>query len=180
MTELPAASRPPVTVTRRLASANRILAVTHMNPDGDAVGSLVALGHVASKIGVDVRLYCETPIPAHLGWLNNPAPIIENLASLGDWKPDCVVFLDCADEHRAGEEMAWFIEDCRRKGALCGGETICIDHHMGNPDFADINWVDPTMSATGLMVALIAKELWLALSGDRGESVYRRFLIHIS
>ncbi len=155
-------------VARSLASARRVLAVTHMNPDGDAVGSLVALGHIAASQGIEVRLYCETPIPSSLGWLQSPVPILASLSGLETWQPDRVVFLDCAEAGRAGDAIAAFV-DARRNGT--GLETICIDHHIANPNFADCNWVDTSMSATGAMVALLAKTTGLPLAGALGEAL---------
>ena len=173
MTDFTPALRPATAVAHCLASAKRILAVTHMNPDGDAIGSLVAVGHVAKALGADIRLYCETPIPPHLDWLNSPTPIIQSLRELGEWQPDRVIFLDCADEGRAGPEMAAFIASCRAGEPLCRGvKTMCIDHHIANPHFADCNWIDPAMSATGEMVALMAKDLQIPLAGDLGEALY--------
>lgn len=173
MTDSDVAVRPLQAVARRVSSSKRVLAATHMNPDGDAIGSLSAFGHIAARLGVDVRLYCESIIPSHLDWLNYPVPLITNLAALGDWHPDCLVLLDCADEKRTGAEMAAFTAACSEKEASCGGiVTVCIDHHIANPHFAAVNWVDPSMSATGVMVALLAKELGLPLAGDLGEALY--------
>ena len=139
-------------VARGISPAGRILAVTHENPEGDAVGSLVALGHAAVSLGADVRLYCESPIPAYLDWLRYPAPLPASLESLGDWQPDLVVFLDCAEDTRAGEAIVEYV----RKRKQAGLKTACIDHHVANPGYADNNWVDAAMSATGAMVALLA------------------------
>ena len=164
---LPALS-PIQTVARRVSSAKRILGVTHMNPDGDAIGSLVALGHIAVSLDIDIRLYCETPAPNHLEWLRSPTPIITSFDELGSWRPDQVVFLDCADDSRAGPDILPFIALCREKTPLT---TVCIDHHMANPHFAETNWVEPSMSATGIMVALLAKELCIPLTRDLGEAV---------
>lgn len=139
-----------------------------MNPDGDAIGSLSALGHIAAALGIDVRLYCETVVPDHLDWLNYPSPLVTNLAALGEWRPDRLVLLDCADEKRAGAEMAAFTAEASGGGIV----TVCIDHHLANPRFAAVNWVDPSMSATGVMVALLARELGVPLTGDLGEALY--------
>ncbi|MDL2210758.1 DHH family phosphoesterase [Desulfovibrio sp. OttesenSCG-928-O18] len=173
MTDSHAVARPLSAVAQCVSSAKRVLAATHMNPDGDAIGSLSALGHIAATLGIDVRLYCETIVPSHLDWLNYPVPLVTNLAALGDWRPDCLILLDCADENRAGAEMAAFTTACREGNATCDGiTTVCIDHHIANPHFAALNWVDPSMSATGVMVALLAKELGQPLAGDLGEALY--------
>lgn len=173
MTAFPPAAGSAQMVAQSISRSRHLLAVTHTNPDGDAIGSLVGFSHIAKALGIEVRLYCDSPVPDFLDWVEYPSPPVMTLADLGDWKPDTVVFLDCADEHRAGEEMAAFAASCRSKSAECAGTTlICIDHHMANPLFADVNWVDSTMSATGIMVGLLARELALPLSGPTGEAIY--------
>lgn len=158
-------------VAHSIASAGRILAVTHANPDGDAIGSLIAFGHMAVALGKEIRLYCESPIPAHLAWLKSPVPILQRLEELCGWRPDRVLFLDCADEYRAGEAMAALVTR-RDEADPDRADVICIDHHIANPLFGDVNWVDPGMGATGMMVALLAKEMGCALKGDLGEAIY--------
>ncbi len=167
-------------IAARIKAAKRILAVTHANPDGDALGSLAAMGHIAVSLGIDTRLFCESPLPDHLAWLPLPAPLARTTADLTAWRPDLVVFLDCADEQRAGQQMEDFIKACRAAGGIprpdgdvCAStELMCIDHHVGNPLFADHNWVNPASCATGAMVADLALELGLPLSGQLGEAVY--------
>jgi len=162
------APQPLQAVAQSILRARRILAVTHENPDGDAAGSLAALGHIAQSLGADVRLYCETPIPPYLNWIRYPSPVVASFDALAGWLPDLVVYLDCAEEIRAGEAIVEFVRVCREKAAV---ETVCIDHHVANPHYADINWVDASMSATGCMVALLAKEKGVPLAGDLGEAL---------
>lgn len=168
MTDSFQASQPLQAVAHSISRAGRVLAVTHENPDGDAAGSLAALGHIALALGADVRLYCETPIPTYLNWIRFPSPVIASFDSLADWLPDLVVYLDCAEETRAGEAIVGFVRACREKTAV---ETVCIDHHVANPRYADINWVDASMSATGCMIALLAKDNGIPLAGDLGEAL---------
>lgn len=160
-------------VAQSVSRSKRLLAVAHTNPDGDAIGSLVAFSHMAKALGIEVRLYCDSPIPDFLDCADYPSPPVMSLSELGGWRPDTVVFLDCANEGLAGPEMTEFVASCRDKASECAGITlICIDHHIANPLFADINWVDASMSATGVMVGLLAHELGQPLSGPLGEAVY--------
>lgn len=168
MTESFPASQPLQAVSRSISRAGRVLAVTHENPDGDAAGSLAALGHIALALGADLRLYCETPVPAYLNWIHYPSPVIASCDALEGWLPDLVVYLDCAEEMRAGEAIVQFVRACREKTAV---ETVCIDHHVANRRYADVNWVDASMSATGCMVALLAKEKGIPLAGGLGEAL---------
>ncbi|CAK7060784.1 MAG: Bifunctional oligoribonuclease and PAP phosphatase NrnA [Desulfovibrio sp.] len=172
MTVTKPAAGSPRAVAQCVTQSKRMLAVTHTNPDGDAIGSLVAFSHAVKALGIDVRLYCDSPIPDFLDWVTYPSPPVTALAQLDGWQPDTVVFLDCADEHRAGTEMSAFVAACRQGAGSYDATLVCIDHHMANPLFADVNWVDSSMSATGIMVALLAKELGQPLTGPLGEGVY--------
>lgn len=168
MTEHPITPQAMLDVARSISRAGRILAVTHENPDGDAIGSLAALGHIGLAEGADVRLYCETPVPPSLDWLRYPCPLLSSLDDPDVWRPDLVVFLDCAEEARAGEAAVQYVADLRANGGLV---TACIDHHVANPGYADVNWVDASQSATGVMVALLARAMRLPLAGDLGEAI---------
>ena len=156
-------------VVEELRRAGRVLAVTHINPDGDAMGSMAALGHIVQALGHEARLYCETPPPPHLAWLALPAPVVRSLAELGAWTPDLIVALDCADDKRAGREMQLHFRRCAAGGSCC---TACVDHHVGTPHFARINWADPAYAATGAMVADLARDLGVPLTGGLAEALY--------
>ena len=162
-----AATRAPENVMRLVCEAKRILAVTHENPDGDAMGSLAAFGAITLKLGIQTRLYCPSAIPRHLAWLAMPHPLLHSLEDKG-WMPDLVVFLDCADEDRAGRNAAAYALQARDRGI----HTLCIDHHASNRGFADTNWVRPSACATGILVAALARDLGMPLTGELGEAVY--------
>ena len=158
---------PPAPLRRLLEQSSRILAVAHKDPDGDAIGSIAAFAHMLLAQGKDVRLFCETILPDHFAWLPLPAPLVRSFAELGDWRPDLVAALDCADEDRTGREMAAFI---RTREA--GTPLICIDHHIGNPLFADANWVNTAYCATGAMIGELARHCGIPLKGSFGEALY--------
>ena len=157
-------------------SGKRVLLVTHYNPDGDAVGSAVALGYIAAHYGCDIRLYLPASLPDYLGWLDIPWPTVATLDSLTGWVPDLVIVSDCGDAMRAGPEIApLFLRSPSVAPALAGWEgveSINIDHHEHNPHFATANLVHPNRAATTELVADVAAACGLPLSGGMGEAIY--------
>ena len=157
-------------------SGGRVLLVTHYNPDGDAVGSAVALGYIAAHYGCDIRLYLPARLPDYLGWLDIPWPTVASLDSLTGWVPDLIIVSDCGDAHRAGPVIApLFLQPPSVASALAGwerAESINIDHHEHNPHFATVNLVEPHRAATTEIVADVAVACGLPLSGGMGEAIY--------
>lgn len=147
-------------VAHILRTENDFLVTAHVNPDGDAIGSMATVGFALQRLGKRFTLYNESGMPADLDWLALPAPIRTEL-------PDCpacwTIMLDCGDLHRGGEALMGWVDRSR---------LINIDHHLGNPDFGSVNWVDTSMSSTAEMAARIASDLGLPLEGALGEAVY--------
>ncbi len=144
------------------------LVAAHTNPDGDAIGSMFAAGHILKAMGKQVALYNASGLPDVFAWLKKPAPMISSLSQLEglNMKPECCLLLDCGDLERAGEEL------CQ---AVVGGRfmhTASIDHHRDNPMYAEINWVEPNTGATAQLVGQLAELMGFTLTGALGEAVY--------
>lgn len=156
-----------------LRSAKRVLVVGHVNPDGDAVGSAVALAHIVSRLQGDARILLASGLPNFLSWLRLPVPLVRTMAELGSWEPDLAVFVDCGDAGRAGPEFAKH-SDAKAASTLnrAGLVVANIDHHISNPGFADLNWVEPWRSSTGELVGLLAERLGFVLDGELGEALF--------
>ncbi len=148
-------------------AGKKVLLTTHVNPDGDALGSVAALGYIADSLGCDTRVCTVSRVPDYLDWLPLPWPLHHALEELGDWAPDLLVVLDCGDAHRPGPEMEGLLASGRP-----GLTTLNIDHHQGNPEFAMHNWVEPGRAATAEMVGLLAEHLGLSPAGELGRAVY--------
>lgn len=153
----------PQRIVTLLHEYDDILIASHVNPDGDAVGSSMALAWLLHGLGKRVALYNATGYPPHLQWVSLPGEVYESLQRL-PFKPKLVVCLDCGDLHRLGEALA---------AALPRYASINIDHHLGNGCFASLeNWVDHTMASTGQMVAAIAQAAGVELKGSLAEGIY--------
>ncbi|MCL1939860.1 MAG: DHH family phosphoesterase [Desulfovibrionaceae bacterium] len=159
-------------VESAVVSARRTLIVSHINPDGDAVGSCAALARIIQDLGNEARIFLHSGVPDYLSWLPLPAPLLRSLAELDGWKPDLVLFADCGDMDRPGEDISAFMRGESIHLPRNGIVTANIDHHISNPDFADINWVEAERSATGELVGLLAESLNIPLSGELGEALY--------
>lgn len=151
------------TIAAILHTADDILIAAHANPDGDAIGSVAALGHLCAALGHRYSLYTHGGIPSRFAWLPTPSPFIGSMVEC-PFTPKLVVTLDCGEAKRLDPEIATLIKHT---------PTLNIDHHQGNTMFGDVgNWVDPTMAATAQMVAGIATTLSLPFSTEFGSCIY--------
>jgi phosphoesterase RecJ-like protein len=131
-------------IKRLIAAAGHTLLVTHVAPDGDAVGSLLGLGWLLRAQGKDLTMLCEDPVPEIYSWLPGSAEIVQ----FSSRPYDLVISLDCSDQRRMGKVAA---------GDLCSSPLINIDHHVTNTLFGSLNWVDPSSVATAQMILTLAK-----------------------
>ncbi len=136
------------------------LVVSHVNPDGDATGSIVALGHMLAAMGKKFSLYNASGLPNKNNWLTLPS-LIED--TLPDTLPAWTVVMDCGSPERMGDDLFERLGETR---------VINIDHHLGNPDFGELNWVDSRQPAVGCMMAALAVELGQPLVGPLAEAIY--------
>ena len=113
------------------------LVVSHVAPDGDAIGSVLALGKILENINKEYRIYIGDEIPNRYKFLYGSDKIITSEDEI-DILPEITFALDCADLDRA---------NIKNKANL--NFIINIDHHVSNTNFGDINIIDPKSSATG-------------------------------
>ncbi|MDR1604174.1 MAG: bifunctional oligoribonuclease/PAP phosphatase NrnA [Gracilibacteraceae bacterium] len=131
-------------IVRLLAGAAEALIVSHTAPDGDTLGSALALAWTLEARGTAVVCFAADKAPANLRFL----PGLERIVHTPPPTPPLVIFIDCADAARAGF----------RPELPPGGTTINIDHHVSNDFFADWNYVDTKAAATGeIMYGLLRR-----------------------
>jgi phosphoesterase RecJ-like protein len=129
-----------------LRHVQRILLITHVAPDGDAIGSLLGMTWLLRGQGKDVTPACEDPVPSAYTWL----PGSQDVVTAGTGSYDLVMSLDCSDERRMGKV---FGEE------VAGLPLINIDHHITNTYFGTIDWVEPLSVATAQMVLYLTNAL---------------------
>ncbi len=143
-----------------LQKEDDFLVAGHFAPDGDAIGASVAVGFLLQKLGKRFVLYNESGLPERFNWLELPAPIRSELPRS---MPPNVIIVDSGDAHRVGEKLESKLRQCR---------VLNIDHHLGNPEFGDLNWVDPERSSVGEMIGELALALDFPLADGLGAAVY--------
>jgi phosphoesterase RecJ-like protein len=131
-----------------IETSQRILIVSHVRPDGDAVGSLLGWGLSLQAGGKDVQMVLSDGVPASYRHL----PGAEQVRLKSDGSFDWTVVLDCSDLQRTGN-------------ALDGNSApdLNVDHHITNLNFARINLVEPTAVATSEILAGLIESLRLPM-----------------
>jgi phosphoesterase RecJ-like protein len=124
-------------INSKLAAAQRILATSHVRPDGDAIGSLLAFGLALQEAGKEVQMVLADGVPSSFRHLEGSDQIRH--APEGEF--DLFVTLDCADFKRTGKPFTEF-----RK------PDINIDHHVTNERFGAINLIEPEAVATSAIL----------------------------
>lgn len=135
----------PITTRFREAvdQAQRIVLLTHVGPDGDALGSLTAMGQALLAWGKEVTLVCDSPMPPRFSFLALSDAVQNRIDSQAQF--DLLIALDCGDESRMGNPY----KKLRTKPPI-----INIDHHVTNTNFGDINWVKKATSTTEMLYQL--------------------------
>ena len=141
---------------------DRFLLVTHENPDGDALGSLLALKLALAELGKDavMYLYGSGPLPAEYRFMS-----LEELHRElpADWRERVLVAVDCANESRLGPEP---------EPLASAPLVLDIDHHHDNSRFGTVNLVIPNASSTGEVLRDLFAELGVPLSPEIAEALY--------
>ncbi|HDT15699.1 MAG TPA: bifunctional oligoribonuclease/PAP phosphatase NrnA [Firmicutes bacterium] len=141
--------------------SERILLTTHVNPDGDGLGSGLALACKLMKMGKKVDFINADPIPRIYDFLPHSAMIKNRKKVAGCY--DLVIFLECPDLERNGH----IIDHLRQ--ARC---VINIDHHLGNSFYGDINVVDPKAAAVGVQLVKFMELVGWKIDSDMAKCLY--------
>jgi phosphoesterase RecJ-like protein len=136
-----------------LREASRILAFSHVTPDGDALGSLLGFGWLMQAPGRHVTLVSADGVPEEYQFLPG-AVDVQTDAPAGPW--DAVVALDASDPRRLGGPF--------RPDTYDNAPIIVIDHHITNTRFGTLNYVDATAAATAQILVGLADALPASIS----------------
>lgn len=144
-----------------LKQAERIALIAHIQPDGDTIGSCLALADILCFEGKKVDLYCQDNVPGTLKFLHGSDRFINTLDN--EVVYDLAIAVDCSDKDRMGTCCSVFNSS---------KNTINIDHHVSNTMYADMNLVYPNAAATGEIVFMVAKYLNIKIDKHAAESLY--------
>src|SRR5436305_1350081 len=144
-----------------LRQHDRFLVVTHENPDGDALGSLLAATLALRELGKDAVMYLpgQTPLPREYSFMPLEELVRERPEDAGE---RVLLAVDCAKEDRIGDE-----------GLLAlAPAALAVDHHHDNPRFGDINLIVADASSTGEVLRDLFAELGVELTPELAEPLY--------
>jgi phosphoesterase RecJ-like protein len=129
------------------------MVITHVAPDGDAIGSLLGLGWALRWLGKEYTLACADPMPRRFAYL----PGSEAIVTGPEGEYDLVISLDCGDLERLGAAYDETLADL---------PIINIDHHVTNTHFGAVNWVDTRAASAAEMVLDLVESLGVPLDSD--------------
>ena len=145
-----------------LRSRNSFILLSHVRPDGDAIGSQLALGFALMALGKSVRLINEDGLPENLAFLPGAERIESPPAEPLD--VEVAIALDTATKPRLG--------DAALHAASKAEIWLNIDHHVSNPKYGDLNLIDPTSPATGQILYDLITTLGLPMPAESRDAIY--------
>ncbi|MFL6202152.1 MAG: DHH family phosphoesterase, partial [Thermoanaerobaculia bacterium] len=153
----------PEDLLKKIRLGNRFLLTSHINPDGDAIGSELGLARLLRSMGKGAVVWNRDPTPT----IYRPLPGSDRVHN-GEEPPagfpdrfDAIVVLECPSPDRTGLEQH-----------LSARPVINIDHHLGNQLYGSVNWVDSAAPAVGEMIYRLAQGLKLTLDPETASCLY--------
>lgn len=152
-------------IEKIIRRGERFLIATHVRPDGDAIGSALALRHILSDLGKEVLVLSQDKIPDNYLFLPGAEGIVQSLEDYGRYEV-CFV-LDCGDLERVGSPA----------GMIKAIETlIIVDHHLANGTRCDAALIDSTASSTAELIHRLFNHLAVAISPEAANCLYTAML----
>jgi phosphoesterase RecJ-like protein len=149
-------------VAEAIRAHQRFLVTTHENPDGDALGSLLAMKLALDQLGKDSVMYLggEAPLPREYNWM----PLDELRRQVpGDASERVLLALDCANESRLGPDPEVLVS---------APLVVNVDHHHDNSRFGNVNLVVADASSTGEVLRDVFNVLGVDLTPELAEALY--------
>jgi len=140
----------------RIQAAKRVLITSQIRPDGDAIGSSLALGLALLDAGKQVQVVLSDDIPVSFRHL----PGAELVQTKADGEFDLIISVDCSDLKRVGKALDGY-----------RSPDIVIDHHLTNDAFGTLNLIDPAAVATASVLARNMKSWGLTITTAIGANL---------
>jgi phosphoesterase RecJ-like protein len=149
-------------VLDQIRRRSHFLVTSHTRPDGDAIGSTLALAQVLSRMGKNAEVVFGDTVPV----IYQPLPFAETIrhTSLVNGKYDAAIILECDSLIRT------------RLQGLEKHFLINIDHHASAKPFADVNWIDPSACAVAEMVFRLAQAAGVRITAEIATCLYTAVL----
>jgi phosphoesterase RecJ-like protein len=150
-------------VARAIEAHERFLVTTHENPDGDALGSLLATRLTLDALAKDAEMYLAGTLPVPNEYRFMPLEnVVRGSAPALDGR--VLVAVDCANQSRLGPDAASLLDGARL--------VLNIDHHHDNTRFGDVNLIVPEASSTGEILRDVIRALGVELTPAIAEALY--------
>jgi len=133
---------------------------SHVNPDGDAIGSMLAIGLALESLGKEVIMFSQDGVPENLSYLKASEKISKTIP---DKQFDVGILVDVASPDRAGD----LFEKARIKGPI-----VAIDHHRIENSEVDVVVVDEKASSAGEVVYKLLKEMKISITEEIASAIY--------
>ena len=150
-----------------IMAAKEIVISGHINPDGDSVGSLLALGLGLEKLGKRVYMLSCDAIPQKYKKLPGAASIIKKL----DRPVELAISVDCSNKEILGRSYRSFVT---------ADEILEIDHHEFRRPFGDVSYVDEKSAAVGEMIYLLLKKLDVRITKEIAHNLMTSIVVETS
>ena len=160
--------RIPETITKSIYETDSFVLLTHVHPDGDALGSLLGLADILDCMGKKVFCFLEEPVSQLYTFLPDCDRIQTDLAALHAFIREgggkvIAIALDCGDDSRLGKY---------KEELLAITPFVVIDHHKSHKDYGEYRWVEPSRSSTGEMVYELGMALGVEISYRSAYDIY--------
>lgn len=149
------------TVAARIREGKRFLITSHRNPDGDALGSSLALQRLIRKLGKEASVLVRDPFPSSLGHIPGADQVAIAEALPVDYpdRIDALFTMECPEPERTGYP-------------ILPGPVVNIDHHLGNTNYGEINFLDLDAPSVGEMVLHLSHELSVPIDREMATAMY--------
>lgn len=149
-----------------LKNNDSFIIVSHINPDGDAIGSSLALAAGLRAMGKNVTVFNNDNVPDIVRFLPGSSEIVTEISSGAQF--DAAIVVDCGTPKQLGDKFNAF------KGYK---KLLNIDHHATNLNFADVVYLDPDACSTGAMIYRILKTLRVEITLEIALSIYTTIVV---
>lgn len=165
-------------VVCQLKRSDRVLIASHIHPDGDAIGSLIAMGLALDAWNKKTTLYNESSIPTVYRFLPAVDRIVSKLgAEFSKQRYDTVIILDCGTLQRIGSLSAMLKSGIAAAASRFGScQIVNIDHHTTNTRFGDLHLIDESACATTEIVHRLIKRMGVPINRGIATSIYTGIL----
>ena len=150
-----------MTMTTAIKKFNKFLISSHINPEGDSIGSQLALASLLRRLRKEVVILNESPVPKNLQFMNGAEDILKEMPR--NFNFQAAIIVDCPDLTRIGKVS----EHISKPKPL-----INIDHHISNENFGKYNWVDVDVSSTGEMIFELFEAFKVNIEYDEAVAMY--------